>query len=66
MNINTKKPIVKLIGQDSNIFNLMGIASKALKKANLSKQAEEMTNKIMNSSSYYEALNIIREYYQIK
>ena len=60
------KPKCKLIGEDGNIFNLMGIASRTLKKAGLTEQAEEMIEKIRNSGSYHEALGIIMEYVEVE
>lgn len=59
------KPDCPLIGQNGNIFNLMGIASRTLKDNGMSEQAEEMRNKIMASGSYEEALNILGEYVNI-
>lgn len=56
------KPKCKLIGQDGNIFNLVGIASNTLVKNGLQPQANEMTQRVMNSNSYHEALAIIMEY----
>ena len=44
-----EKPKCPLIGQDGNIFNLMGIASKTLKR----------------NGMYDEALSIIDEYVEI-
>ena len=35
------KPKCKLTGKDANIFNLMGIASNALKKAGFKKEARK-------------------------
>ena len=35
-----KKPKCPLIGQDGNIFNLMGIASKTLKRNGMSNDVE--------------------------
>ncbi len=60
------KPKCKLIGEDGNIFNLLGIASRTLKKAGLTEQAEEMIERIKNSGSYYEALGIIMEYLDVQ
>jgi hypothetical protein len=54
-----------LIGQNGNIFNLMGIASKTLKENGLSEQAKEMCGRITSSGSYAEALGIIGEYVEI-
>lgn len=56
------KPKCKLIGEDGNIFNLIGIAARALRRAGLSAKADEMSNKVMHSGSYSEALSIIMEY----
>lgn len=57
------KPTCKLIGEDGNIFNLMGIASRTLKRAGLPEQAKEMYNRITNDAENYdEALVIIMEY----
>ena len=59
------KPDCELIGQDSNIFNLMGIASKTLKRNGMSNDAKEMCDRITSSGSYDEALSIIDEYVEI-
>lgn len=56
------KPVCKLVGSDGNIFNLLGIASRALKRAGQYDNAKEMSNRVFNSGSYYEALGIILEY----
>lgn len=60
------KPDCPLIGQDGNIFHLMGIASRTLKRNGMPDQAEEMCSRITETAgSYYEALNIIGEYVNI-
>lgn len=60
-----EKPDCALIGQDGNIFNLMGIASRTLKENGLGDQAKEMRERITSSGSYDEALGIIGEYVNI-
>ena len=60
------KPKCKLLGKDGNIFNLIGIASRALKDAGLQDQSKEMTNKVMSSNSYSEALSIISDYVEVE
>ena len=60
-----KKPKVKLTGQDGNVFNLMGICSKALKKAGYPKKATEMTDKVFSAGSYDEALQIMMKYVDV-
>lgn len=59
------KPKCKLIGQNGNIFNLLAIASKCLKKNGMEGRAAEMTHKVFNAKSYEEALSIIGEYVDI-
>lgn len=61
----TCKPDCPLIGADSNIFNLIGIASRTLKQHGMQEQSKEMTERIQKSGNYAEALNIIGEYVNI-
>lgn len=60
-----KKPNCKLIGEDGNIFNLMGIASRTLRQNGMADKAVEMRNRIRESGSYDQALCIIGEYVNI-
>ena len=59
------KPDCPLIGEDGNIFNLVGIAAKTLRRNGMSAEASEMTEKVFGSGSYEEALGIIGEYVNI-
>lgn len=61
----TQKPDCPLIGEDGNIFNLMGIASRTLRDHGMGEQAKEMSERIRASGSYDEALNVIGEYVNI-
>lgn len=65
MSENKKKPDCPLIGQDGNIFNLIGIASRTLRQNGMAEEAKEMTNRIYQSGSYDEALCIMGEYVNI-
>ena len=56
-----KKPECPLIGQNGNIFVLMGIASNTLKENDMAEQAKEMCERITSSGSYDEALCIISD-----
>lgn len=60
------KPKCKLIGENGNIFNLMGIASRTLREADMHKEADEMVDRITKSQSYDEALAIIMEYVEVE
>ena len=57
-----KKPKMQLLGQDGNIFAIMGRASRLLKNAGQSDKAKEMCDRVTASQSYSEALNIVSEY----
>ena len=59
------KPDCPLIGENGNIYNLVGIASRTLKRNGMSTEASEMSTRIFNSGSYEEALGIIGEYINI-
>lgn len=61
------KPVAKLIGQNGNIFNIMGIASKALIEDG-KEEAEAMMRKRItkHATSYDEALCIIMEYVEVE
>ena len=58
----TQKPKMELLGQDGNIFGILGRASSLLKRAGQSEQADEMFSRVTACGDYYEALNIISEY----
>lgn len=65
--MKAEKPDCELIGQDGNIFNLMGIASRTLKLNGMAEQAQEMYERITGGGchDYYQALGIIGEYVNI-
>ena len=60
--MDKKKPKCKLVGSNGNIFNLLGIAGRALKANGMKEEADEMYKRVTSSGSYYEALGIITEY----
>lgn len=57
-----EKPEAKIIGANSNIFNLLAIASEALKNAGQTSQAKEMFDRATKSESYEAAICIMLEY----
>ena len=59
-----KKPPCPLVGQNGNIFNLIGLASRTLRQNGMTAESKEMQNRIMGGDchSYEEALGIISEY----
>ena len=61
----SKRPKCPIIGADGNIFNIMGLASKTLKRSNMAEEANEMYRRVTSSGSYEEALGIIIEYIRL-
>lgn len=57
-----EKPVCKLVGEDGNIFSIMGRARRALRDVGMIKEAKEMTERITKSGSYDAALQIVMEY----
>lgn len=62
-----EKPDCALIGENGNIFNLMGIAARTLREHGMEAQAEEMKTRITGGGcrSYEEALEVIGQYVTI-
>jgi hypothetical protein len=61
------KPKCRLIGEDGNIFNLMGIVSRTLKEAGEPEKADEMIRRITSGAkSYDEALSMLMEYVDVE
>ena len=62
----TPKPVAKLTGIDGNIFNLIGVASRAMKGAGIKEEAKQMQNEILKCGSYDEALQLIMKYVEVE
>jgi len=52
----------RLVGEDGNVFAILGRASKALKLAGRPEQSKEMFERVQACKSYDEALSIVQEY----
>jgi hypothetical protein len=60
------KPKAKLIGANSNIFNLLAIANTALRTNGQADKIAELNKRVTSSHSYDEALCIIMEYVEVE
>lgn len=56
------RPQMKLVGEDGNIFAILGRASKLLRENGQPEKAKEMSDRVYRSGNYYRALHIISEY----
>lgn len=64
---NVKWPKAALVGADGNIYNLIGIASIALKRVGQRELADEMQEKIFTKAkSYDEAIQILMKYVEVE
>ena len=57
-----QKPKMELLGQDGNIFSIMGRASFLLQMAGMNAENKEMVDRVTSCEDYDKALNIISEY----
>lgn len=57
---------VVLVGEDGNIFSIMGRVMKALQKAGHSDLAKEYQGRVFGCGSYDEALQITMEYVEVE
>jgi len=60
-----KKPIAKVVGENGNVYNLIAICHRVLRKNVSLEKAEEMKREVMACHSYEEALNIMGEYCEL-
>ena len=60
------KPKCKLIGEDGNIFFILGRVGRVLKDNGMAAQAKECSDRVMASGSYEEALGIVMEYVDVE
>lgn len=57
---------VQLTGQDGNIFNVLGIAGRALKRAGHRDLAIQMFHEVRNDAQDYDhALRIVMDYVEV-
>ena len=58
--------VVRLAGQDGNVFNLIGLVSKALRRAGLAAEVNTFQSEVMSSGSYDEALQCMMKWVTVK
>lgn len=60
------KPTVQLSGQDGNVFNIIGLCTKALRKAGLQDLANEFRSKALSAGSYSNVLELAMQYCEVE
>lgn len=59
------KPVVDFSHVDGNIFSVLGTVRQALRRAGMFDEAQEVSNRVLASGSYDEALRICFEYVDV-
>ena len=59
------KPKVKLSGTNGNVFALLGLCMKALKRAGQPEKAKELGKEVQSCGSYDEALRTMMGYVDV-
>lgn len=62
----SQKPRCKLIGEDGNVFNIIGRVSRSLKTAGLVEEVKEFQKKAFASKSYDEVLRLCFDYVEVE
>ena len=64
--MDESKPTCILVGQDGNVFNIIGRVSASLKKAGLRDKSAEFVSKAMSAGSYDEVLQLAMKYVDVE
>ena len=56
---------VQLVGQDGNVFNLMGIVSRALRENGFGDEVDDFVSEVTSSKSYHEALAVMMQWVDV-
>ena len=65
MNETKEKPDCNLIGVDGNVFSVIGVVSKALRRAGQKEEAKEFEQRAFKAQSYGEVLAMVFDYVTI-
>jgi hypothetical protein len=60
------KPTCKLMGEDSNVFNIIGLVKRCLQKNGMADKAVEFQTKAFAAQSYDEVLQLAMKYVEVK
>lgn len=63
---NEGKPVCKLIGENGNVFAIIGAVEKALKNAGMRQEANDFVSRAFASGSYREVLRQATQFVEIE
>ena len=61
-----EKPTVKLVGENGNVFNVIGLTKRALRAAGRHDLADEFLAKAFKAGSYDEVLRLVMQYCEVE
>ena len=64
--LDSEKPILKIIGKDGNAFNILGLAQRAMKKAGWVKEKRDIVMNEMTSGDYDHLLQVAMKYFEVE
>ena len=64
--MENQKPVCKLVGIEGNVFNVIGVISKCLKRAGQADKANEFVEKAFSSGAYDEVLRLAFDYVEVE
>ena len=59
------KPVCRLVGEDGNVFAIIGRVRRTLRIAGQSDQAREFADRAFSAGSYDEVLQLCMEYVEV-
>lgn len=59
MDVKYPEVTVKLVGEDGNVFNIVGLTTRALKRAGHPEAAKAFSDQAFECSSYDEVLQLV-------
>lgn len=59
------KPVCQLIGEDGNVFSIIGNVSRTLKRAGQLEQAKNFSDQAFKAKSYNEVLTLLEKYVEV-
>lgn len=60
------KPVCRLVGEDGNVFAIIGRVQRALKNAGQPERASEFVKRAFRAKSYDQVLGLCSEYVEVR
>ena len=64
--IHPVRPRCRLVGEDGNVFSIIGRVASALRRAGMRDEADEFVERALASRSYDEALTLVFDYVEVE